>query len=90
MSGHAYSFYCGNELVTEGDISAEVYLKCGDPLWREKHIEETVDLAHHGSARTIYIEVEEWLYNFGQFSWMYYLRFENGKLVNIETRGYGY
>jgi hypothetical protein len=86
----AYSFYCGNELVTEGDIAAEVYLKCGEPLWRDRHVEEGLDLTRHGIPRTVYIEVEEWLYNFGSFSWMYYLRFENGKLVKIETRGYGY
>lgn len=86
----AYPFYCGNELVSEGDTSAEVFLKCGEPLWRDKHIEETVDIIPGGATRKVYIVVEEWLYNFGPSKWMYYLRFENGRLVGIETKGYGY
>ena len=86
----AYPFYCGNELVSEGDTSAEVFMKCGEPFWQDKHIEETLDIVHDGTTRTVYTVVETWLYNFGPSKWMYHLRFENGVLVDIETKGYGH
>ncbi len=35
------------------------------------------------------VEVEEWIYNLGPSSFMYYLTFENGVLTRIESGGYG-
>ena len=34
--------------------------------------------------------VEEWEYNFGTNRFLYYLRFENGKLMRITVGDYGY
>ena len=36
------------------------------------------------------ITVEEWIYNFGPRRLMQKLKFENGKLVHIDSLGYGY
>ena len=36
------------------------------------------------------IMVEEWEYNFGTNRFLYYLRFENGKLIRITVGDYGY
>jgi hypothetical protein len=36
------------------------------------------------------IPVDVWVYNLGPSKLMRRLRFEDGKLVNIETLGYGY
>jgi hypothetical protein len=37
-----------------------------------------------------FVEVDEWVYNFGSLQFVRYLTFENGILVNIETGDYGY
>jgi hypothetical protein len=37
-----------------------------------------------------YVNVEEWTYNRGPNSLLTILTFENGKLVDVETDGYGY
>ena len=37
-----------------------------------------------------YINIEEWTYNRGANSLLTTLTFENGKLVDVETAGYGY
>jgi hypothetical protein len=34
--------------------------------------------------------IEEWVYNFGPQSLLYYLRFDNGVVERIRTGGYGY
>ena len=81
----AFAFFCGNKLVSEGDTTAEVYLKCGEPFWKEEHIEKELS-----GGRKVYIVIEEWTYNFGPHKWLYHLRFENGVLKKIETLGYGY
>jgi hypothetical protein len=36
------------------------------------------------------VEIEEWTYNLGPTSFIRYLYFENGKLVQIETGDYGF
>ena len=37
-----------------------------------------------------YVNIEEWTYNRGANSLLATLTFENGKLVDVETDGYGY
>ena len=81
----SYAFYCGNELVSKGDTTAEVFLKCGEPFWKERHLEK-----ERSGGRKVYIVIEDWIYNFGPSKWLYFLRFENGELIEIDTRGYGY
>lgn len=36
------------------------------------------------------VDIEEWMYNLGSRSFLYFLRFENGSLVEIGTGDYGY
>jgi hypothetical protein len=88
--GKAIAFYCGNTLVTEGNSTAEVSLKCGAPTWIEQHEDIMIDDIDPYNKRRKTIITEEWTYNFGKNSWLYLLRFKNGILKVIETRGYGY
>jgi hypothetical protein len=37
-----------------------------------------------------YVEIEEWTYNRGSTSLITYLIFENGRLVYVDSDGYGY
>lgn len=38
----------------------------------------------------VYVEIEEWTYNLGPTSFVRYLTFENGRLVDIAMGDYGY
>jgi hypothetical protein len=93
---HAQTLQCGTKLVTKGDISAKVAALCGQPT----HIEHrsiyrasTAWIAgqvNQGATTTIEIPVEIWLYNLGSDKLMQQIRFEDGRVVNIESLGYGY
>jgi len=70
---------CGSQLVSVGDRSSEVLLKCGQPVARD-------DLGYKRSVnRREEYPVEEWTY--GPNSGMYqYLRFEGNRLVQITSK----
>jgi hypothetical protein len=93
---HAQTLQCGTKLVTKGDISAKVAALCGRPT----HIEHsfisrawTARIAgqvSQGATTMIEIPVEVWIYNLGPDKLMQQIRFEDGKVVNINSLGYGY
>lgn len=93
---HAQALQCGTKLVTRGDISAKVAALCGPPT----HIEHSsiyrastawvAGQVNQGATTTIEIPVEIWLYNLGSDKLMQQIRFEDGRVVNIESLGYGY
>jgi hypothetical protein len=86
---------CEGRLVSLGQAPWEVYAICGEPT----QIEETFQLIHKPvyspSGRAVdYIPVTVptslWTYNFGSNRLVYLLTFVEGKLVKIETGGYGH
>ncbi len=88
---------CGSKIVTEGDTSAEVAAKCGEPaeVVSMRSVYRRPVIWIQGRPRFIgedFIEVpvEAWVYNFGPNKLMRRLRFEGGLLSKIETLGYGY
>jgi Protein of unknown function (DUF2845) len=95
-SAQADALRCGNKLVTEGDTRAEVSSKCGDPADVDHStvmIQPTTWI--HGRPVVIgnglvEVAVETWLYNFGPHQLMRRVRFQDGRVVGIETLGYGY
>ena len=90
----AFALSCGNRLVNLGDKKVEVLLKCGEPALVERW-EDTI-IAYRdfqgavikGSA--IHRYVEEWTYNFGPNRFLYFLRFTDDKLSNIEQGSRGF
>ncbi len=91
----AQALRCGNDLVQKGDHITEVLEKCGEPDYREKWIEDAI--IHRRPHRLLPPEhtigsvvVSLWTYNFGRRQFMRELRFENGRLVDIETLDYGF
>lgn len=92
----AFAFRCGTKLVTEGDTRSEVIAKCGDPVEidRRSIFRQPLYWIHgrpfHVGSGVVEIPVEIWIYNFGPSKLMRQLRFEDGKVVEIETLGYGY
>jgi hypothetical protein len=95
----AQNFQCGNKLVDRGETAAAVAAKCGDPtridkstLVRSSSIWVSGQSSQAGATNSIQVEiaVEMWLYNLGPDRLMEQLRFEDGRLVKIESLGFGY
>ncbi|MHC1744950.1 MAG: DUF2845 domain-containing protein [Syntrophobacteraceae bacterium] len=105
-SGTSRTFRCGTRLVHLGDSKGEVLSKCGSPSWDDGWYEDRVEALAGarpyynrpadplGTRIPLYsvlrVWVDEWTYNLGPSQFMRTLRFENGRLVNVETGDYGY
>jgi len=95
-AAHADSLRCGTALVHEGDTTAQVIAKCGEAtevdrrsVWRRPVVWIHGRPVHVGDD-LIEIPVELWVYNLGPNKFMRRLRFEDGRVVDIETLDYGY
>lgn len=102
-SDPAHALRCGNKLMLEGMLEQEVVEHCGEPT-SVRHLGYVVRSYHPVSRRylsgsEIYryghgyyqeVPVTVFIYNFGPRKLMRRLRFEDGKLVEIETLGSGY
>jgi hypothetical protein len=90
------SFRCGSKLVNEGDTRGQVIAKCGEPteVDRRTVLREPIvwvgGRAYRSSIGLAEVPVEFWIYNLGPSKLMRRLVFEDGKVVDIETLGYGY
>jgi hypothetical protein len=95
---------CGSYVISRGQRQSDVARKCGEPTYVQTWDEERIkrDYYQNIPAQTPeelsqvplllkeYIQVQEWTYNFGPTRFMYYLRFENGRLKSITSGDYGY
>jgi hypothetical protein len=95
---------CGSKLVSVGDYKYDVIRKCGEPahveVWEEVRIKggpfrsapisPDIEILRRSPLVKEYVTIEEWEYNFGQGSFIRYLKFENGRLTRITTGDYGY
>ncbi|WP_349616290.1 DUF2845 domain-containing protein [Azotobacter salinestris] len=78
----AATLRCDNRLISTGDSIHEVLTKCGEPVSRDLlgYRERRDDWGFHHE-----LVVEEWVY--GPRNGMYYfLRFEDNRLVDIDSR----
>jgi hypothetical protein len=96
------SMRCGNRLALSGYSVHQVRSLCGEPDAASRHFEQRAisapgacSIRHDrvvcdpGVNLTVTVEVEDWTYDFGRNQFIRYLRFENGRLVRIDTGGYG-
>lgn len=75
---------CGSRLVSIDMTAAEVLAVCGDPSYRDVW-------AQPGGYGPGYLgNVEEWTYNLGPGQLLRVLRFRQGRLLRIDTEGYGF
>lgn len=96
---HAHSgMRCGTKLVGEGDSTYRVRQLCGDPVEARSHTEhrrvavgrqQRADGSFEIVERTVEVPIDTWLYDFGAHKFMRRLTFEHGRLVGVETEGYG-
>ena len=87
-------------LVSLGDRMPEVQGRCGDPDFVSTRIEKR-KVKHRvtrwvgGVQESVIEEVEvevpldEWTYDLGPQSFIRYVLFENGSVINVTTGGYG-
>jgi hypothetical protein len=74
---------CGSQLISAGDRAFEVQQKCGDPVSQE--VIGSKETFSGNFRQSQQVRIEEWIY--GPSHGMYrYLRFEGGRLVNIDSK----
>ena len=100
----ASTLRCESYVISSAASQSEVLKKCGAPInivsWDEERIKRDTyknipvqsqdELSQEPLFIKEYIKIEEWEYNFGPTRFIYYLRFENGKLERIASGEYGY
>jgi len=89
-AGASSNVRCGNDLVSLGDTKAEVIIKCGIPSWKNTWRNEIIDNVNAADELRMSVDRERWIYNFGPNSFLRFLLFENNRLIDISTGGYGY
>lgn len=96
LPGAAWAMRCGTRLVVEGDSDFDVRAKCGEPteISRRYILRPAVVWLNGRPVQVgngpIEVPVETWTYNLGPLRFMQQLRIEDGKVVRIDTLGYGY
>jgi|ERR1700712_2695144 phospholipase/lecithinase/hemolysin len=93
----AQAMECGTRLITQGDSISKVASLCGNPTQVDRtSIVRSVSRSYingqwlQSGGAQIEIPVEVWLYNLGPDRLMRQIRFEDGRVVKIETLDYGY
>lgn len=83
----ASAFRCAGKIIANGKTKAEVREFCGEPTCTRRP--GTVFVNRAG----IYVPMaadEEWVYNFGPGQFIQLIRFYYGKVVFIQSAGYGW
>jgi hypothetical protein len=76
------SLRCEKGIASEGDRTVEVQNKCGSPVSNNV----TGYVKTYAGARSTEVEVQEWVYGPREGGMMYFLRFEGGRLVRIDSK----
>ncbi len=105
LSQPAAAVRCGSKLVNEGDPKAKVLKHCGEPVSVERRtvvrsgVPRLVTRTRGFSDERelllptrsfVEVNIEEWTFNFGPRKFMRVIRFENGRVKDIEALSYGY
>jgi Protein of unknown function (DUF2845) len=81
---------CRNgELLAVWDSSLDAYMRCGEPLGKEKRADKVTESVEGDIKRQTAVSVVEWTYRYGPDLPGYTLRFENGLVTDIRKREYG-
>jgi hypothetical protein len=81
---------CRNgELLAVGDTSLDAYLKCGEPISKEKLTDKVIESLNGDKKIRTTIPIAEWTYRYGPDAPGYTLRIENGVATEIRTREFG-
>lgn len=101
---HATGMRCGTKLVSDGDSTFRVRSTCGAPHAMDRVTEYRTVQSWVASPcvqvqgrvrcgfvveRTVPVTLDVWTYDFGPHQFVRYLTFEQGRLVRLDTGGYG-
>jgi len=81
ISAQADAMRCGDRLIHTDAPAGEVVALCGEPDYRDRWYTAHADFVAE--------EAEAWTYDFGPDRFVRTLYFRKGRLVEIETGGYG-
>lgn len=80
----ADSMRCGSRIISVEARAAEVLAACGEPDFRDV-------LSYSGQGLpNEWSESEQWTYNFGSNKLLHVLKLRRGRLIDIETDGFGF
>jgi hypothetical protein len=91
----AFALDCNHRVISQGAPSWEVRELCGEPI----DIQDTTILVtqrlYDPASRshvqvTVPVTQSIWTYNFGPSRFIYFLTFQEGKLIDIKTGNYGH
>lgn len=101
-SAQADSMSCNSRIVSSGDTAYQVRSVCGEPDAANRRVEYrtvrqpgaciVIDGKPRCESREITVEVvvDEWTYDFGKNRFIQYLTFEQGRLLRVDSGGYGH
>ncbi len=89
----ARALTCGTRFIVEGQSEYEVLKLCGPPSWTNNRfafvpVNPGVPYGY-GPQQGYLAPVEDWIYDLGSTKLMEKLTFSNGRVIRIETLGYG-
>jgi hypothetical protein len=87
---YADALSCSGGIISTDDRSIEVLAKCGQPDFKESHLEEVIERLDRDTKQKVYITVEEWTYNFGPSQFIRIVILKNGRVSEIQVGDYGY
>jgi Protein of unknown function (DUF2845) len=95
VMGVAWALDCEGQLVLLGHTPWEVQAICGEPTHMEDGFEILLKPVNNPAGHVVAhlpmaVPKSVWTYNFGPSRLVYLLTFREGKLVTIETGGYGH
>ena len=82
---HADSISCSGGIVSTGDRTVDLLIKCGEPDWKDCRSEEIVDGLGRDAERSTLVSEEDWTYNFGPDQFMRIITMRNGVISEIRT-----
>lgn len=86
---NAMGLSCNDQPVNVGDTKEEVAAKCGEAMFKEERTAKVEEIDKNGIRSSAATTIDEWTFDFGPEEPMLSYRFENGKLAEIRSVGYG-
>jgi hypothetical protein len=81
---------CPGGIISAGDTRVDLLGKCGEPDSKEFHEEEISEQLDRGVRRKLFVNVEDWTYNFGPNQLQRIVTLKNGTVAHIRTGNYGF
>lgn len=85
-AAHADTMRCGQRIVTEGNSTYDVKMRCGEPVMANRRTElrsQRIWLQDRSIEQMVEVVIEEWTYDFGPTKFIMYLTFEQGRLISV-------